>query len=373
MQGFCDDRFEAVGTAFAANFEQGGEIGASVAVTIDGEFVVDLWDGLENEGGDRWRQDTIVNVYSTTKTMTALCLHLLADRGELDFARSVGEYWPDFKANGKQDITVAQVMSHSSGVSGWDEALTPDDLYDWEKVTGLLAVQAPWWEPGTACGYHALTQGYLQGEILGKITGQSVGDFFSEHISGPLEADFHIGLDTKHDSRVATLKPPVNGLEGAGLEKSSLAFRTLSNPRVNATEPQTREWRAAQIPAASGFGNARSVSRVHSVLACGGEVDGVRIHSDAVLNRILDKQLSGLDQVLGTEQSYGMGYGLSSESMPLPNNRAFYWGGWGGSLAIVDTEHRMTISYVMNRMYPELEGDLRGAALALAAYSCVLG
>ncbi|MFV1991879.1 MAG: serine hydrolase domain-containing protein [Acidimicrobiales bacterium] len=361
-----------MGDAFAKNFESGEEVGASVAVTIDGEFVVDLWAGQAAEGGADWQEDTIVNVYSTTKTMASLCMHILADRGELDFERRVGDYWPEFKAGGKQDVTVAHVMSHQAGLSGWDESLEVSDLYDWEKCTSLLAAQIPWWEPGTACGYHSLTQGYLQGEILRRIAGQSLGSFFAEHVARPLGADFHIGLDPSHDDRVGELKPPGIAPDAYGLEEGTIASRTLGNPTPTAEEPRTRAWRAAEIPAANGFGNARSVSRVHSAMACGGEVDGVRIHSSAVIGRIVEEQISGMDLVLGMPQRYGMGYGLATAEMPLPSPRAFFWGGWGGSLAIIDPDLRMSVSYVMNRMYPSLTGDMRGAMIALAAYGAAM-
>jgi CubicO group peptidase (beta-lactamase class C family) len=372
VPGFCDDKFVGVGDAFAQNFANGEEIGASVAITIDGEFVVDLWDGLAAEGGADWQEDTIVNVYSTTKTMTALCIHILADRDELSFESPVGSYWPEFKAAGKQDITVAHVMSHQSGLSGWDLPIEPTDLYDWEKCTALLAAQEPWWEPGSSCGYHAVTQGYLLGEVLRRITGQTIGEFFAANVSGPLDADFHIGLDASHDARVGELKPPGIAPEAYGVEPGSIAHRTLRNPRLTAEEPRTRAWRAAEIPAAGGFGNARSVSRVHSAIACGGEVDGVRIHSSKVISRIVSEQCSGIDQVLGMQQRYGLGYGLATAEMPLPSPRAFFWAGWGGSLAIIDPDLRMTVSYVMNRMYPSLIGDMRGPLIALAAYGAAM-
>ncbi|MCA6322103.1 MAG: beta-lactamase family protein, partial [Phenylobacterium sp.] len=212
VQGTCDPRFEAVRQAFAGNLENGLDVGASFAATVNGAFVVDIWGGFADPAKTRpWEKDTLVNVYSTTKTMTALTALLLADRGELDVHAPVAKYWPEFSANGKAAVTVAQVMAHSAGLSGWKAPLSKADLYDWDKVTTLLAAQAPCWEPGTAPGYHALTQGYLVGEFVRRITGRSLGTVFREEIAEPLGADFHIGLPASEDHRVAELIPPPRG------------------------------------------------------------------------------------------------------------------------------------------------------------------
>ncbi len=372
VHGFCKPGFEGVRDAFVANFDQGLELGASVAVTRDGEFMVDLWAGDADPRGTPWGEDTIVNVYSTTKTMAATCVLLLADRGQVDLHAPVAEYWPEFAQNGKAGVLVSHVMSHSAGLSGFDEpAPTPEELYDWDKIVSRLAAQAPWWEPGPASGYHAITQGYLQGEIVRRVTGRSIGTFFREEIAVPLGADFHIGLDAKHDARVGELIPPAASLgAGAGAaEPGSVAARTLGAPVLTAEEPQTRAWRAAEIPAAGGIGNARSVARVHSALACGGTVDGVELMSEAGVTRALEEQTRGTDLVLGMPTVFGMGFGLNDASFPIsPNPRAFFWGGWGGSLAIIDLDARASVAYVMNRMEADLMGDRRGGVLALAAF-----
>src|SRR5579859_5413753 len=195
VAGFTQDKFAPVREAFAANFASGADVGASFCATLEGETVVDLWGGFADAAKTRpWQRDTIVNVYSTTKTMTFLTALLVADRGELDFDAPVARYWPEFAANGKAEVKVSHLMSHSAGLSGWKEPLEADDLYDWQKVTALLAAQAPYWEPGTASGYHALTQGYLVGEVVRRITGKTLGTVFREEIAAPLGADFHIGL-----------------------------------------------------------------------------------------------------------------------------------------------------------------------------------
>ena len=369
IHGKCAAGFEGVRDAFAANFDRGLDVGASVAVTHNGEPVVDLWGGDCDANGTPWKEDTIVNVYSTTKTMAATCILMLADRGLVDLHAPVAKYWPEFAQNGKEHVLVAHVMGHTAGLSGFDEP-TPKDLYDWNDIVGRLAAQAPWWEPGTKSGYHAVTQGFLQGEIVRRVTGKTIGNFFREEVAEPLGADFHIGLDPKHDARVADLIPPPNmKLGGGGLKKGSIVARTFAGPPLTGHEPKTREWRAAEIPAAGGIGNARSVARVHSALACGGTVDGVTLMSEAGVERALEEQSRGKDQVLNANFVFGMGFGLTDATFPIsPNQRAFFWGGWGGSLAVIDLDARVSIAYVMNRMEPNLMGDPRGAGIVKAAF-----
>ena len=371
--GFCKPGFEGVQAAFEANFDKGAELGASVAVTLDGEPVVDIWGGDANPEGAPWAKDTLVNVYSTTKTMAAFCILILADRGEIDLQAPVADYWPEFAQNGKAGVRVAHVMSHSAGLSGFDPPLEAvEELYDWDGICKHLAAQAPWWEPGTRSGYHAITQGYLQGEIVRRVSGRSIGRFFREEIAEPLGADFHIGLDPIHDSRVGELVPPTVALGAGSQDPDSIAARTFAGAALDATEPQTSAWRRAEIPAAGGIGNARSVARVHSALACGGKVDGISLLSEAGVSRILEEQTRGEDMVLGAPLVFGMGFGLNNPAFPIsPNPRAFFWGGWGGSLAIVDLDARLSIAYVMNRMQADLLGDLRGAAIAGAVYASV--
>ena len=180
IHGSYDPQFQAVRDQFAANFANGQELGASVAVTLHGEPVVDLWAGDADTAGRPWVEDTIVNVWSTTKTMAAICMLMLADRGEIDIDAPVASYWPEFAANGKDDVRVAHVLGHAAGLSGWDPAIDPEDLYDWDKACGVLAAQAPWWEPGTFSAYHAITQGYLEGEIVRRVTGRTIGTFLRE-------------------------------------------------------------------------------------------------------------------------------------------------------------------------------------------------
>ena len=369
VSGSCDPRFEAVTGLFEANLASGADVGASFAATIEGETVVDLWGGWADEGRTRpWEADTLVNVYSTTKTMTALTALLLADRGELDFEAPVARYWPEFAANGKAAITVSQLMAHSSGLSGWREPVTQADLYDWEKATGLLAAQAPFWEPATAPGYHATTQGYLVGEVVRRITGRSLGTVFREEIAEPLGADFHIGMGPEHDARVADLIPPAAGVPSDLGQPSPLLINVMTNPVTDPLATRSRAWRAAEMPAVNGQGNARSIAQIHMLLANGGTANGKRLLSEAGCRRALEAQVEGVDLVLGMAARFGLGFGLAP-MIPLPGPNCIFWGGYGGSLIIIDMDARATYAYAMNRMGVTTIGDERGRGMAAAVWS----
>lgn len=374
VQGTCDDRFNDVRETLAANLAKDSDVGASVAVTLDGEVVVDIWGGWADEDHSRpWERDTITNVWSTTKTMTSLCALLLADAGELDLDAPVDRYWPEFGAAGKAGVVlVRHLMAHTSGLPGWSEPMTTPDLYDWEKATSLLAAQEPWWTPGTASGYHAITQGYLVGEVIRRITGQSLGTFFKERVAQPLGADFHIGLDPSEFSRVTNVIPPPPFDLGGDTPVPEVALRVLGNPPLEAEAAWTPDWRTAEIPAANGHGNARSVATIQAVVANGGEVGGVRLLSPATCDRILEEQCYSTDQVLGVPIRFGIGYGLPSPDTPIsPSQRACFWGGWGGSVIVVDMEKRMTVAYMMNKMGEGLVGDDRGFGILVAAYAAL--
>jgi CubicO group peptidase (beta-lactamase class C family) len=373
VQGMTHDRYAAVRTVFEGNLESGADVGASFCATREGETVVDLWGGFADPAKTRpWERDTIVNVYSTTKTMTALCALILADRGDLDFDAPVARYWPEFAANGKDRVKVSHLLSHAAGLSGWKEPITTEDLYDWEKATALLAAQAPYWEPGTAPGYHALTQGYLVGEVVRRITGRSLGTFFREEVAEPLGADFHIGLPASEDPRVAELIPPPRGQAvGDGPAQTELQANMSNNPGIDVSATRTRGWRGAEIPAAGGTGNARSIAEIHAILANGGVARGKRFLSEAGCRKALELQIAGDDLILGAPARYGMGFGLAGGVVPLPSPNTIYWGGYGGSLAIIDMDARTTFGYAMNKMAGTTVGDMRAFGLAMAMWEAL--
>ena len=361
LGGTCSARFDPLRELFAAKLESGEDLGASLAFNIDGEMVVDLWGGWADEARTvPWTENTITNVFSTTKSMTSLAALVLVDRGELDLDATVAKYWPEFAANGKAGIKVRHLLSHTSGVSGWEQPITLEDLYDWDKSTALLAAQAPWWEPGTASGYHALNYGHLIGEVIRRITGQRLGEFFAAHLAGPLGADFHIGLPPSEFHRVANVVPPpaapATPAEPMQLDPNSVAFKSMSNPVMTPETTWTEGWRRADIGAANGHGNARSLARLQSAVACGGEVDGVRLLSPQTIDRIFEVQSNGIDLVIGIPSKWGVGYGL------FPEGRGCAFGGYGGSLVVIDADRRMTFAYVMNKMAPG--GGTIAAALA---------
>ena len=370
VHGYCHESFAAVQDQFVAHFEEGKELGASVCITKDGETVVDIWAGDADTAGRPWERDTICNVWSTTKTMAATVMLMLADRGEIDFDAPVGDYWPEFKANGKEGVLVRHVMSHTAGLPGWEPTLPPADLYDHETAAAVLAAMAPWWEPGTRSGYHLISQGYLEAEMVRRVTGRTIGTFFREEVAGPLGAEFHIGLPESEEPKVAELIPPPPGsMEAlANVDMDSIAVRAALSCPITGAEPNTREWRAAEIPAAGGQGNARGVARVHAALANGGSLDGVELMSAAGVDRIFEEQIESVDLVLGQKMRLGMGFGLMNETIPLSASpRSCFWGGWGGSLAVIDADTHTSFAYVMNKMADELMGDLRGGILAVLA------
>ena len=371
-EGYVHDRFAAVRDAFETNLKSGADLGASFCATKDGEVVVDLWGGWADEARTRpWEKDTIVNVYSTTKTMTFLCALILADRGELDFDAPVARYWPEFAANGKADIKVSHLMAHSAGLSGWRETITTTDLYDWDKVTTLLAAQAPLWEPGTKSGYHAITQGYLVGEVVRRITGKSLGTFFREEVAGPLDADFWIGLPASEDHRVADLIPPPPGGAIGDMELDEIGKITFNNPGVDVSETRKRAWRGAEIPAAGGTGNARSIARIHAILANGGVAGGKRFLSEAGCRKALEVQIEGDDLIFKAPAKFGMGFGLPGPMIPTPNPNTLFWGGYGGSLIIIDMDARTTFGYAMNKMGSGTLGDARGFSMVAAMWQAL--
>lgn len=358
VHGACQGRFDAVRNSLAQMLD-GGDTGASVAVFVDGEPVVDVWGGsTDRERTVPWQRDTITNVWSVTKTMTALAALVLADRGDLDLDAPVASYWPEFGARGKSGILVRHLLSHTAGLPDWDGPV--GELYDWTAATARMVGLAPQWEPGSAAGYHSLTQGFLVGELIRRTTGSSPGEFFAREVAGPLGADFHIGLAAEHDHRVAPTVP-LPGRAG-DLAASTTAAVTRSATAIRVDDGNSVAWRRAQIPAASGFGNARSVALVQSVVACGGTLGGTRLLSRTGCDRARQEQFAGDDRVLGIPVRWGLGYGLFGTTLG--------WGGWGGSLVMIDPEVRMVVAYVTNQMR-EPQDDDRALELVMAAYEGV--
>ena len=379
IKGHCDPRFEKMADLLSASIDAGTDVGASVAVTVGGEFVVDIWGGWVDEAKSApWEHDTITNVWSSTKTMLGLAALVCHDRGLIDVYEPVAMYWPEFAQNGKEHVTVAQLMSHTSGVSGWAPPFRSADLYDWDLATSKLAEQPTWWEPGTQSGYHAINQGFLVGEVIRRASGMSFKEFFRTEIAEPLGADFQIGVAPDEAHRVSDIIPPeVTGNSRRFIERigdDSVFAKTFRLDDFGPAEALTPEWRAADLGAVNGHGNARGAGRVQSVVANGGEVDGVRLLSQDTIDLIFDEQSNGPDLVLILPVRMGIGYGLVNPALEphYPDGRICRWGGWGGSSVVVDVDRNVTITYMMNKMHSGLVGDVRSFNLVRAAYDALI-
>ncbi|RIL07686.1 MAG: EstA family serine hydrolase [Proteobacteria bacterium] len=360
ISGHCDARFARVRDVFAEQMANPEELGAAVAVTLGGRLVVDLWAGHADAKRTRpWTADTLVNLFSTTKGMTALCAHRLADAGELDLDAPVARYWPEFAQADKGAIPVRWLLDHSAGLAAIEKPLPMGAVCDWDAVTSALAEQAPLWEPGSTHGYHALTFGWLVGEVVRRVAGRSVGAYFRDEIAGPLGADVWIGLPEQHDARTAQLVPapmPAPGQSNFLLELAAKAkpwaLKSFLNPLPPAGGMNSRAWRAAEIPAANGHGSARGIARVYAALAAGGALDGVRVLSREQIDVARSAQRSGVDFVIPMMPTkFALGYQLGTDAEPIgPNPRAFGHSGAGGSLGVADPEAGLAFGYAMNRM-----------------------
>ncbi len=371
VEGAFDEKFNATVSQFASHIKTGLDVGASFALSVDGEMVVDVWAGTQDEAGEQpWLQDTIINVYSSTKAVSFLCALVAAERGLIHFDAPVADYWPEFAVNGKQDVLVWHLMNHAAGLSGLDREVTLAEMCDWETMTSMLAAQAPWWEPGSANGYHAMTQGFLIGEVIRRVTGRSIGEFLQAEIAAPLGADFYIGVPESEFHRICNLIPAADGVPEA--EPGTIAARTFASPAPRAEDSWTDVWRQAEIPAANGHGNARSLVRLHTPLACGGSAFGVELLSEKTARSVMRERISGMDLVLGAPLTFGLGFGLSRDPVRLsPNENACYWGGWGGSSVVVDQDAHLAMSFVMNKMQPGTLGDTRSMNLSQQVYQAL--
>jgi CubicO group peptidase (beta-lactamase class C family) len=382
IEGQCDARFEQVRQAFAENFAKRSDVGAAVAVTIDGKPVVDLWGGYADKARTRpWTRDTIVNVYSATKGVAATCLNRLVDQGRVDLDAPVAHYWPEFAQAGKDKIPVRWLLSHQAGLPAVRKPLPADALLRWDLMTAALAEQEPWWEPGTRHGYHALTFGYLIGEVLRRVAGKSIGAYCRDEIAGPLGIDFHIGLDARDDARcaevIAAPPPPPgqrNPLGDSAADPESITAKALNNPpgALRMSMINSRAWRGAEVPAANGHTNARALSRFYGALARGGELDGVRVLSPAQIERCYTEQSNGIDAVLSVPMRFGLGYRLTQPAAKYgPNPHTFGHTGAGGSLGFADPDTKVGFAYTMNQMGSQILIDSRVVALLDAIYASI--
>jgi CubicO group peptidase (beta-lactamase class C family) len=382
VRGDVDDGFGRVADAFATNFAEHGDVGAACTLMVDGRVVVDVWGGdADRQAARAWERDTLVITFSTTKGVTAVVCNRLIEQGRLDPDAPVAQYWPEFAANGKGSITVADVLSHRAGLAHCEGEFTLDEVMAVDPVVRALAAQAPNWEPGTAHGYHARTYGWLLGEIVRRITGVSLGTFFATELAEPLGLDYYIGLPGAHESRVARLYPPVADaalqdlIDAALADPNTLMGKVMSGPSKLFRYDDmwnTRALHATEMPSSNGIGDARSLARLYA--ACLGEVEAVdgapfRALSDETVARATVLRSEGTDCVLGMPTGFGLGFIGPLMMPPGVGPRSFGHAGAGGSLAFADPAARLAFGYVMNQMQLGMTGDRRTETLVAAAYT----
>ena len=356
VHGRCEPRFEGLRSALGEVLASGTEVGAALAVCVDKQPVVDLWGGHADAARTRpWTRDTIVNLFSVGKAITAICAHRLVEAGLLDLDAPVARYWPEFAQAGKDHLLVRHLLTHQAGLPAIAQPLPPGAWAEWDAMTAALAAQAPWWEPGRGHGYHVNTQGFLIGEVVRRVAGQSIGTYLRESLAGPAGIDFHIGLGPEHDERCADFLPPAPPPSPGREELGRLALMRLHAYRNPANLSgmgivNTRAWRAAEVPSTNGHGNARAVARLYSALAGDGSLDGVHILAPETMVRAITEQVNGPDIVLERPTRYGLGFQLTMPERRLgPNPRAFGHFGAGGSLGFADPDARVAIGYAMNQ------------------------
>jgi CubicO group peptidase (beta-lactamase class C family) len=373
IEGYCDPAFTKVRDRFIANFTEGTEVGATVAVNWHGRQAVDLWGGYrDKECRQPWQRDTIVNMMSVAKIASAACIHLLVDRGAIDVNEPVASYWPEFGRAGKEKLPLRFVLDHRAGLAAVTEALPRGSFYNWRLMADALARQAPLWPPGEQCGYHGLTQGFVLGEVIQRVTGRSLGTFFRQEFAEPLGLDYRIGMEPEAHGRCARFIPNDVFLQ-----------RTVRNPApvggyswtllYEDEDFNSADWRNSEIPSANGHGNARSVARFLAMLVAGGELEGKRIMSRAAVERMITEQ-HHLMQIMMPQQ-YHMGSGVILNSPPYvymgPISRAFGHHGAGGAIGVGDPEAGIAFAYGMNLMHAGTDSGPRSGELIKSAYECL--
>ena len=365
VHGACAPGFERARDAFAEALASGTEVGAALAAYVDKRPVLDLWGGWADAARTRpWQRDTIVNLYSVGKAVTAVCALRLVDAGLLDLDAPIARHWPEFAQAGKTTMPVRFLLTHQAGMPAIARPLPDNAVLEWEVMTDALAAQEPWWPPGKRHGYHVNMQGFMLGEVVRRVTGKTLGAYLRDEIAVPAGIDFRFGFGPELDARCADLLPPPPSAEGEALRSLlSVDPRTLTglalmrvhayrNPRtVSGTGIiNTREWRAAEVPSTNGHGNARAVARLYSALAGDGTVDGVRILSPEIIAKAIEEQVYGEDLMLQRPTRFGLGFQLTQPERRLgPNPRAFGHFGAGGSLGFADPDTRVAFGYVMNQ------------------------
>ena len=373
--GNVDARFENLTRTFGELLASGKEVGASIAVTYQGDLVIDAWGGyVDEQQSTPWRQDTITNVFSSGKTLIALSALFLADQGELDVDQPVATYWPEFASNGKDGVLVRHLMSHSSGLMGWDAPFAYGDLYDWEKATSTLAAQTPWFTPGSRSGYHMMSYGYLVGEVVRRISGRTPNAFLQSEFSELLNGDFYFGVPDSEMPRYAPFVYPevrfprllrAVAESKVGRKMLGLQIKTIMSPPQDPAVARSAGI-ASDVPIQA-YGNARGLARIQSIITNHGEVGGKRYLRDSTIEKIFRVQTNGRDAFFRKPLTWGIGYALARPGTNEDlGGRVAFWQGFGGSRIVAAVDQNCTFSYVMNKGMPGLLGDERGDALLQA-------
>jgi CubicO group peptidase (beta-lactamase class C family) len=390
IDGYVSPGFEDVREEFRRNFIKRRELGAAVAAYVGGEKVVDLWGGYrDRRRQERWQEDTLVLVYSTSKGMSGIAVALANSRGLLDYDERVAAYWPEFAQNGKESITVRQLLAHQAGLSGLDARLSARLLGDLDAVADALAAQRPAWKPGTRQGYHALTIGWYESELIRRVDPQrrSLGRFFADEVAAPLGLEFYIGLpDDVPGERIASIKgasipsmlaslgamPPM--MLAAFLQPRSHTARAFMNPRMRGPADLDRpEYRAVEIPAGGGIGQVRSIARAYADLAAGGTELGLSQETFEQLTAP-PRPPSGAprDLVLWVPAVYSLGFVRPSDGFTFGRGpRSLGHPGAGGSFGFADPDAEVGFAYAPNRLGNHLRDDPREKALRDALYRCL--
>ena len=372
IQGFVAPGFEPVREAFAANFafpEVYREVGASLAVYRRGECVVDLWGGHADRAQARpWERDTLVNLWSTTKGIAAMCVALLVERGALRYGDRIADLWPEFAAAGKDEVTVALALSHQAGLPGFAEPISVDDLLDQALCAERLAAQAPMWKPGSANGYHAATWGVLVAEIVRRVDGRSIGRFLAEELADPLGADFHIGLPQRLEQQVAEVIPPDHPADMGGIEMTPAMQLALASPALDPACANSLNWRAAELPAMNGHGSAQGIAKLYAASMARTGPGGIL--SERTFEEMARPAADRPDLVLGFNPRWSMGFARNAGGMLGPEPDTFGHGGWGGSLGCAHAGSGIAIGYALNHMGAELVGDPRATAICRTVFDC---
>ncbi|WP_304170042.1 serine hydrolase domain-containing protein [Phenylobacterium aquaticum] len=356
--------FEAAAAEFARNFAERDDVGAALSIVVEGQPVVDLWAGSLDRAGTRpWAAASVVNVWSTTKAVNALCFALLVDRGLIAYEDPVARWWPEFAAHGKGAVTIAQLLSHQAGLCSFRDPAVVEDFYDQPRAAARLAATEPLWPPGSRSGYHAISIGVLAGELFRRITGVSLGQFIAAELAGPMELDLTLGLPVSEEARRAEMiAPPEMATSNMATDLNPSQVAAYTNPVIEPLLPNTAAWRACELSSANGFSNARSLARLFGAVAAG------EVLRPETLAQATALRIEGVDEVLGVQARWGAGFLLNTDGLYGPRPEAFGHSGWGGSFVVVDPVARAAIAYTMNRMGTDLVGDPRDVALIAAAY-----